>query len=45
MLKLQDRRRALLEGIALLADEVDRIDREEHRLDGVDPDEELVEVE
>jgi hypothetical protein len=29
MSKLQDRRRALLEGIALLADEVGRIDRED----------------
>ena len=29
MSKLQDRRRALLEGIALPADEVGRIDREE----------------
>jgi len=36
MSKLQDCRKALLEGIALPADEVGRIDREEHRLGRID---------
>jgi hypothetical protein len=45
MSKLQDRRKALLEIIATVSDEIRRIDAAEHRLDGVDSDSELVEVE
>ena len=45
MLKLQDRRKALLEIIAIASDDKGRINAAEHRLDGVDSDSELVEVE
>jgi hypothetical protein len=46
MSKLQDRRRALPEVIAITSNEIGRIDAEEHRPDGVDSDaeNEIVEV-
>jgi hypothetical protein len=44
MLKLQDRRKALLEIIAIASDDKGRINAAEHRLDGADQEEEVAEV-